>query len=104
MAIEVVDNAELLRYEIYVDGVRGGIADYRHAGATVVLPHTLVDARMRGRGLAALLVRRALDDARASGLVVIPECWYVAEFINSHPEYSDLLAPSSVGGAEGAVL
>ena len=104
MAIEVRDNTGFRRYEIFVDGVQSGITEYRHEGSTLVLPHTLVDPRMRGKGLAALLVRRALDDARANGLVVIPECWYVAEFIHAHAEYADLVTPGSVGGIEGGVL
>jgi uncharacterized protein len=37
-------------------------------------------------------VRHALDDVRAAGRTVIPTCWYVAQFIDEHPEYEDLLA------------
>ena len=104
MAIEVVDNTEQSRYEVFLDGARVGIADYRREGFTVVLPHTLVDPNMRGRGLAALLIQRALDDARAAGCFVVPKCWYVAEFIESHPEFADLVAPPSVGGLQSPVL
>ncbi len=104
MAIEVVDNAELLRYEISVDGVRCGIADYRREGSAMVLPHTLVDPILRGRGLAAVLIQHALEDARARGLTVVPDCWYVAEFIAAHAEYADLVADASVGSSGDAVL
>jgi predicted GNAT family acetyltransferase len=47
---------------------------------------------MRGRGLGSELVRAALDDVRRRGATVVPTCWYVAEFIDAHPEYGDLLA------------
>ena len=47
---------------------------------------------MRKQGLGAELVRGALDDVRARGSTVLAQCWYVAEFIDQHPEYADLLA------------
>jgi hypothetical protein len=47
---------------------------------------------MRNRGLGAELVRGALDDVRRNGRTVVPQCWFVAQFIDEHPEYADLLA------------
>jgi uncharacterized protein len=92
MATEVRDNPELSRYELFVDSQLVGIADYKEAGDEVVFPHTEIDPPLRGRGLAAVLVRAALDDVRSTGRTVVPQCWYVAEFIDQHPEYRDLLA------------
>lgn len=46
---------------------------------------------MRGQGLGAVLVQGALDDVRTTGRTVVPEYWYVAEFIDEHPEYQGLL-------------
>jgi uncharacterized protein len=92
MAIEVQRNVEGSRYEIRVDGRVVGIAEYRSAGDTLVFPHTEIEASMRGQGLGAELVRAALDDVRAGGGTVVPQCWYVAQFIDENPEYSDMLA------------
>jgi len=83
---------ERSRYEILVDGEVVGIADYHDDGETRVFPHTYVDPAWRGRGLAEELVRYALDDVRASGLRIVPACWYVAQFVGAHPEYADLTA------------
>ncbi len=47
---------------------------------------------MRNQGLGEVLVRGALDDVLARGGTVVAQCWYVAEFIDQHPEYADLLA------------
>jgi predicted GNAT family acetyltransferase len=88
---EVRDNAERSRYELVVDGQLVGIADYQVNGDHVVVPHTEIDADKRGQGLGAVLVKGALDDLRAKGRTVIPQCWYVAEFIDEHPEYQELL-------------
>lgn len=92
MAQEVRRNEALSRYELLVDGDVVGIADYRESPDRVVLPHTVVNPSMRGRGLAEVLVRGALDDLRGGGRTVVPSCWYVAEFIEGHPEYQDMLA------------
>ena len=92
MATEVRHNPEASRYEILLDGQLVGIADYRDRGDSIVFPHTEIDRSMRGRNLGAQLVQGALDDVRGSGKRVVPSCWYVAQFIDEHPEYHDLLA------------
>jgi predicted GNAT family acetyltransferase len=91
MMIEVNRNSERSRYEIIVDGVVTGVADYRDDGDAVVLPHTEIDASMRGQGLGETLVRGALDDIRRARRTVVPDCWFVAQFIDEHPEYRDLV-------------
>lgn len=90
---EVTKNEERSRYEIAVDGELRGIADYVERGDVVVFPHTEIDPAMRGRGLGAVLVKAALDDVRPSGRSVAPHCWYVAEYIDLHPEYADMRRP-----------
>ena len=92
VAIEVTRNEDSSRYEITLDGRLVGIAEYRRHGDSVVFPHTEIEPPMRGQGVGAELVRQALDDVRAGGGLVVPQCWYVARFIDEHPEYADLLA------------
>jgi predicted GNAT family acetyltransferase len=92
MRTEVRDNPEASRYELAVDGELVGVADYYLAGSLLVFPHTEIAHEVRGQGLGAVLVKAALDAARASGYQVVPRCWYVAEFVAEHPEYEDLIA------------
>jgi uncharacterized protein len=81
------------RYEYVTnDGQVVGVADYDVAGDRVVMHHTQTAPAHRGQGIAAVLVAGALDDLRARGLQVVPTCWYVAQFIDEHPAYGDLLA------------
>jgi predicted GNAT family acetyltransferase len=89
----VEDNAELSRYEIKDNGRVVGTADYRVENDLVVLPHTEVDPARQGAGLGAELIQNALDAIRQSGKRVVPQCWYVAQFIDKHPDYQDLVAP-----------
>ena len=92
MTHDVRNNAERSRYELWLDGHLVALADYHLTKDAVVFPHTEVEARLRGRGLGAVLVQGALDDVRPTGRRVVPHCWYVAQFIDEHPEYQDLLA------------
>lgn len=92
MSNEVRRNDHRSRYELYVDDRLTGIADFRVEGRVVVFPHTEIEASQRGKGFGAQLVQAALDDTRANGQSVLALCWYVAEFIEEHPEYRDLLA------------
>ncbi len=95
MATTINRNEALSRYEINVDGALGGVADFREGGHDVlVFPHTEIFADRRGQGLAAELVGAALDDVRRRGKTVVPACSYVAQFIDQHPAYADLLASS----------
>jgi predicted GNAT family acetyltransferase len=92
--VEVRRNDALSRYELLVGGDLVGRATYEESGAdgkTLVFPHTVIDPEHRGQGLGAQLVKGALDDVRASGRRVVPRCWYVAAFIDEHPDYADLL-------------
>ena len=91
METEVRRNDDKSRYEILVDGQLAGLADFHERGGAVVFPHTEIDTRLRGRGLGAVLVKGALDDVATTGKPVVPACWYVAQFIDEHPEYKQLL-------------
>ena len=94
MATSVVNNRERSRYELHTDGSVVGFADYILDGGRVIFPHTEIDPSQRGQGLGAVLVRHALDDVRSQGKRAVASCWYVAQFIDEHPEYKDLLASS----------
>ena len=90
--LDVHHNPDRSRYELLMDGRLVGVADYQPAGDVLVFPHTEIEPPLRGRGLGAELVRGALDDVRRQGKAVDPQCWYVAQFIDEHPDYADLVA------------
>ncbi|WP_295487689.1 phosphoenolpyruvate--protein phosphotransferase [Accumulibacter sp.] len=60
-------------------------------GERVILDHSFVPGELRGRGIAAALARRALDEARQRRWKIVPRCSYVARFIERHPEFADLV-------------
>ena len=66
---------------------------YRREGDTVIdFYSTYVPPPDRGRNIASRLVAAGLEFVRKEGLKVIPSCWYVAGWIDQHPEHRDLLA------------
>jgi uncharacterized protein len=100
--VEIRDEPGHHRYVATVDGRRIGMLVYRRHPGVINLIHTEVDQDAGGHGVGHLLAARALDDARAQGLAVIPTCPFVARFLSEHPEYQDLVRPGPPGGAEGA--
>ncbi|MGD9949947.1 MAG: GNAT family N-acetyltransferase [Desulfobulbus sp.] len=84
-------NELMQRFECIIDG-KTAFLEYKTQGPGVlVFPHTYVPPELRGRNLAAILTRFALDDARQQGKKVTPLCSYVAVFMERHKEYKDLM-------------
>jgi uncharacterized protein len=94
---KVVENDEAGRFDIIVDGEPAGLAAYRRAGSTIEFTHTEIDPEFEGRGLGSVLVREALDAARAGGLAVRPYCPFVRRYIQRHREYTDLVPADERG-------
>lgn len=59
---------------------------YRLRGDRLVLVHTGVPDELGGQGVAADLVRAALEVARADGLTVVPLCPFARDWMKEHPE------------------
>jgi predicted GNAT family acetyltransferase len=94
---DVRHNASAQRFEVAIDGALAR-ADYRMHGNAMHLFHTQVPHHLEGRGIAAALVRAALEHARAEGLRIEPACSYVRGYMQRHPETHDLLASGIVLG------
>ncbi|GAA3510129.1 GNAT family N-acetyltransferase [Dietzia aurantiaca] len=84
------------RFEILVDDVVAGFADYQDAPGTGTapgvrtFPHTVVATEFGGRGLAGRMIGEALQQTRDKGLRVNPTCSFVARYIEKHPDSADL--------------
>jgi uncharacterized protein len=78
------------RFFAQVEGHAGELV-YRQQDGRMEILRTSVPAVIGGRGIAAQLVRTALEFARASRWSVKPTCSYAAAYIQQHPEYADLL-------------
>lgn len=93
MTIEVAHDAVARRFQVVADGVVC-VLDYRLRDGVMTITHTGVPEAVGGRGIAAALVREALDTARGEGWRVVPACSYAAAWIAHHPDYVDLVNPA----------
>jgi predicted GNAT family acetyltransferase len=96
MTPTVTHLAEQHRYEIStdVDGAdkKVGYLDYQVRPGEVHFTSTQVTPSQRGKNLAAILTKFALDDVRAQGnLKVVPICSYTVRYMELHPDTQDLL-------------
>ena len=87
---DIRNNEKQHRYELDADG-QSAVAYYKLAPGVLTLTHTETPVALRGRGIASRLVRGALEDARARGLKVVPQCPFVSAYMAKHAEFGDLL-------------
>jgi hypothetical protein len=88
---EVVDEKEQSRYEVHLGGETVAVADYVRQPGIVSFTHTETFDGHKGQGLAGRMIDRALRDAQAEGLQVMPFCSFVADYVGSHREFLDLV-------------
>jgi predicted GNAT family acetyltransferase len=86
-SIEVRDNPANSRFEAIVAGEVAGFAEYERAPGTVTFSHTVVDPAFGGQGIGGELAKAVLDAAVRDSLAVIPQCEFIAGYIEKHPEY-----------------
>lgn len=90
--MKVVENPELHRFEISLDGALAGFANYHDHAGRRTFTHTEIDDAYEGHGHGSTLVRHVLDDARQHGFEVVPVCPFVRAYIAEHLDgYVDLV-------------
>lgn len=90
-SIDVRDNAVAGRYEAVRSGAVVGIMIYERTRSRIELIHTVTDPAHRGEGVASVLVRTTLAEARASGLGVLVICPFIESWLQRHPEQADVV-------------
>ena len=94
IAAHVADVPAGSRFEVRVGGEVAGFTEYVRRPGVIAFVHTLIDARFEGQGLGSQLVRTALEEARTTGLAVLPFCPFVRDYISGHTEYLSLVPES----------
>ncbi len=90
----VVNNEAENRFELRTGDDVAWI-DYNRSGNQITLTHTEVPEAFEGKGIGKNLVVSALEFARSENLEVIPQCRFVASYIQRHPEYLELVPEGS---------
>ena len=89
--LDVINDAERGRWIVALGADAIGELTYRFVGGRVVLLTTWVNHAYRNRRVATELIRRVLDEIRATGKKITIICPVVGEFIARNPQYLDLI-------------
>ncbi len=85
---DVVNHPAKGRFELDADG-HVAAAYYTQKDGVITFTHTEVPKELEGRGIGSRLVKGALEQVRALGLKVVPQCPFVKAYIGKHPEFAD---------------
>lgn len=81
------------RYVLRIDDRPEAELTYSRAGdALIIIDHTAVPDALRGTGAGGRLVTRAVEDARLSGIKILPLCPFAASQFARHPDWADVLS------------
>jgi predicted GNAT family acetyltransferase len=92
MTPDISQDAASRRFEAIVEGEHCTL-DYDLDRATMTITHVNVPDAVGRRGIAAALMRAALETARLLGWRVVPQCPYAQAYLRRYPEWSDIVAP-----------
>ena len=90
MEEKIIHEKENERFVTYVEGNEVYV-EYTMRNNEINLHHTYTHPTLRGKGLAAQVVRAALEFAKENNLMVIPTCSYVQAFIAKNDQYKELV-------------
>ena len=89
--IRIEDDGRRGRYVTEFEG-ETAVLDFLRDGDRRVALHVGVPRPIEGRGVGQALVLRMVEDARASGFRIVPQCPFVAVHRRRHPEWEDAFA------------
>ena len=95
---EVRDNTDDAATRRWIDGELAGYSEYEPRDGWLVFVRTVVDPAFEGKGVGSRLARWALDDVRARGLKLTPQCPLISAVISSATRTTPDLAWSACGG------
>ncbi len=84
---DIKNNPTANRYELRT-GEHLSVADYQLRGNDLRITHVEVPEALRGKGIAAELMKGVVEDASAKGLNIVPICPYAVTYMQRHPQTS----------------
>jgi uncharacterized protein len=88
--VKVRNNRDEGRFEATVNGALC-VCEYSLQPGKIIFTHTEVPPAASGRGVANRLAEAGLEHARRENLRVVPQCEFMASYINRHEQYQTLL-------------
>lgn len=81
----LINNPNQNRYELEVDGYLA-VADYQLDGDKLAITCVFVPEELRGKGVAAQVMKVVVEDANAKKLSIVPVCSYAASYLERNPQ------------------
>lgn len=92
MDYKIINNKNNNRIEAKLDAEVIGLINYELTDEKVmIVPHTEVDTKYEGQGIAGAMTKELLIFAETNGYTVLPICPYTKAYIDRHPQYHKLL-------------
>jgi uncharacterized protein len=80
------------RYVSIVNGHEAEMTFSKAGTSRIIIDHTFVPTELAGMGVGVALVKHAVEEARRTGIKIIPLCPFTKAQIGKHPEWQDVLA------------
>lgn len=90
--MSTVNITENNRFELEIEGKIAFIEFDKIEPNILDLVHTEVPEELGGKGVGSKLVEGALNYCKENGLLVIPSCSFVKNYMDKHDEWNDLIA------------
>ena len=91
--LQIEHDPERMTFEIVFENGQRAVLEYRsNREGKMFLSSTEVPEALRGKGIAAHLVKHVLAFARENNYRIIPVCSYIKDYLKEHPEEQDLVA------------
>ncbi|HEX9997027.1 MAG TPA: GNAT family N-acetyltransferase [Abditibacterium sp.] len=84
-------NPEKSRFELEKEG-QIAVADFVLRPSEMVVTHVIVPQSLRGGGIASQLAAEVVAHARRENLQIVPQCSFMAAYMEKHRETHDLRA------------
>jgi len=79
------------RYVARLNGATAEMTYSRSGDSLIIIDHTEVPDALRGMSVGQALVRRAVEDARVDGRLIMPLCPFAKAQMTRHAEWHDVL-------------
>jgi len=91
MPLEIIHDEKRRRFFVTLENEECFVSYSKPSENIMDLEHTIVPRILSGRGIAAELVKNALDYAEKNNFKIYDSCSYVTAYIKKHPEYKKLV-------------
>ncbi len=92
MEISQFEEGRKGKFFIQIDGQELAQMTYVWAGDDrIIIDHTEVDEKLKGKSAGKLLLARAVEFARARHIKILPLCPFAKSVFDKTPEYNDVL-------------